>query len=77
MVSFEVRDGMEEELTLETDLTRHHHVLKEGDKFERSFLRLDRCFLALLRVNTHLVRAFRNDLKLPSVEVALQEENAS
>jgi len=52
-VSFEERGRMEREHTPETDLTRCHHVLEEGDKFERSILRLDRgCFLALLRVDT-------------------------
>ena len=53
MVPFEVREGMEGEHALETDLTRHHEVSEEGDKFESSFLRLFRlCFLALLRVDT-------------------------
>ena len=53
VVPFQVREGMEGEHTPETDLTRCHHVLEEGDKFERSILRLDRgCFLALLRVDT-------------------------
>ena len=42
MVPFEVREGMEGEHTPETDLSRHHQVLEEGDKFESSFLRLDR-----------------------------------
>ena len=51
---FEERKGMEEEHPPETDLTRCHHVLEEGDQFESSFLRLDRCFLALLRVDPHL-----------------------
>ena len=37
----------------ETDLTSRHQVLEEGDKFESSFLRLDRCcFLALLSRHT-------------------------
>ena len=56
VVPFEVRDV---EHTPETDLTRHHQVLKEGDKFESSFLRLDKCcFLALFRVDKHLVAGF-------------------
>ena len=58
---------MEGEHPLEKDFTRHHQVLQEGDKFERSFLRLDRCFLALLRVDTHLLRALWNALRLPLV----------
>ena len=29
------------EHTVETDLTRHHQVLKEGDKFKSSILRFD------------------------------------
>ena len=56
MVPFEEREGMEGELTPEADLTRHYEVLDEGDKFESSFLRLDRCcFLALLREDTIVV----------------------
>ena len=71
-------EGMEGENALETDLTRHHQVLEEGDKFESPFLRLDRCcFLALLRVDTHLLWASWNDLRLPLVGCAFQEENAS
>ena len=42
----------------QTDLTRHHQILEKGDKFESSFLRLDRCFLALLRVDNTLVASF-------------------
>ena len=50
---FEVRDGMEGEHTLETDLTRRHQDLEEGDRFESSDLTLERCcFLALLRGDT-------------------------
>ena len=46
-------------------MTRQHQVLEEGDKFESSFLRLDRCcFLVLLIVDTHLLRALWNDLRL-------------
>ena len=44
---------MEGEHTPEIDLTRCHQVSEDRDKFETSFLRLDRCcFLALLRVDT-------------------------
>ena len=35
---FEVRDGMEGEHTPETDLTRCHQNLEEGDRFESSNL---------------------------------------
>ena len=52
---FEVREGMEGEHIPETDLTRCHQDLEEVDRFESSDLRLERyCFLALLRVDTHL-----------------------
>ena len=52
MVPFEEREWIEGEHTPEIDLTRYHRVL-EGDKFESSFLRLDRCyFLALLSGRT-------------------------
>ena len=55
---FEVREGMEGEHTPETDLMRCHQHLKEGDRFESSDLRLERCCcLALLRVDT-LVLSF-------------------
>ena len=48
---FEEREGMEGEHTPETDFIKHYQILEESDKFENSFLRLDRCcFLALLRV---------------------------
>ena len=47
---------MEGEHPPETDLARSHQVF-EGDKFESSFLILDRCFLALLGVDT-LVAGF-------------------
>ena len=78
LVPFEVREGMEGEHTPGMDFTRHHHVLEEGDKFENSFLRLDICcFLALLRVDTHLLWALWNDLRLLSVGFAFQEDNAS
>ena len=36
---FEVREGMEGEHTPETDLTRRHQDLEEGDRFESSDLR--------------------------------------
>ena len=46
---FDVREGMEGEHTPETDLSRCHQYLEEGDRFESSDLRLERCcFLALL-----------------------------
>ena len=52
---FEVRERMEGEHTPETDLIRHHRDFEEGERFESSDLRLERCcFLALLRVDTHL-----------------------
>ena len=63
---------------LQTDLTRHHHVLEEGDKFESSFLRLDSCcFLALRIVDTHLLRTLWNALRLPLVALTFSEEKAS
>ena len=40
MVPFEQREWMEGEHIPETDLTRCHQILEEGDKFESSFLRL-------------------------------------
>ena len=56
---FEVREGMEGEHTPETDLIGCHQVLEEGERFERSDLRLERCcFLALLRVDTHLFQLY-------------------
>ena len=36
---FEAREGMERKLTPETDLTRCHQNLEEGDRFESSDLR--------------------------------------
>ena len=51
-------EGIEGEDTLETDLIRHHQVLEKEDKFKISFLSLDRCFLALLRVDTRLLQIF-------------------
>ena len=68
---------MEEKQTPEIDITSHLQVLEEGDKFESSLLRLNRCcFLALLRVETHLLQALWNDLSLPLVGLAFQKENA-
>ena len=59
-------------------LNRHDRVLDDGDKLESSILRLDRCcFLAFLRVETHLLRVLWNDLRLPLVGFAFQEENVS
>ena len=47
VVPFEVREEMEGDHTPEKDLTRRRQVL-EGEKFESSFFRSDRCcFLAL------------------------------
>ena len=55
---FEVREGMEGEHTPETDLTRCYQGLEEGDRFESSDMRFERCcFLALLRVH-RLVPSF-------------------
>jgi len=55
---------MEGEHTPETDLARYHQDLEEGDKFESLILRFDRCcFLALLRVDTHLLQALWNELR--------------
>ena len=52
---FEVREGIEGEHTPETDLIRRHQDFEEGERFESSDLRFDRCcFLALLREDTHL-----------------------
>ena len=74
---FEVREGMEGEHTPETDLTRHHQDLEEGDSL-RVQMKLERwCFLALLRVDTHLFRALWKELRLPTVVFAFQEAMAS
>ena len=49
---FEVMEG---EHTPETDLIKCHQDFEEGERFESSDLRLERCcFLALLRGDTHL-----------------------
>ena len=75
---FEVREGMEGEHTPETDLIRHQQDLEDGERFESSDLRLERCcFLALLRVDTHLFRALWKELKLLSVGFAFHEAKAS
>ena len=75
---FEVKERMEGEHTTETDLTRRHQDLEEGDRFESSDLRLEKCcFLALLRVDTHLFRALWKELRLPSVGFAFHEAKAS
>ena len=55
---FEVREEDEGEHTPETYLTRSLQDLEEGDRFESSDLRFDRCcFLAVLRVDAHLFQA--------------------
>ena len=77
MVPFEDGVGMEAEHTPEIDVTRYHQIFEEGDKFESSILRLDRCFSALLRKVTHLLRALWNELKCPSAGFAFQEEKGS
>ena len=52
---FEGREGMEGEHTPGTDLIGRHQDLYGVERFESSDLRLERCcFLALLRVDTHL-----------------------
>ena len=75
---FEVREGMEGDHTPETDLIRRHQDFEEGERFESSDLRLGRCcFLALLRVDTHLFQALWKELRLPSVGFAFHEAKAS
>ena len=75
---FEVREGMEGEHRPETDLIRYHQDLEKGERFESSDLSLERCcFLALLRVDTHLFRALWKELRLPSVGFAFHEAKAS
>ena len=71
VMPFEERERMEGEHTPEKDLTRHPQVLEEGDQFESSILRLDKCFLSFLRVDTHLLRAFWNALRLPLVRLGI------
>ncbi len=78
MRPFEVREGMKGEHTPETDLIRCHQDLEEGERFESSDLSLERCcFLALLRVDTHLFRALWKELRLPSIEFAFHKAKAS
>ena len=75
---FEVREGMEGEHTPETDLIRRHQDLEEGETFESSDLSLQRsCFLALLRVDTHLFRDLWKELRLPLVGFAFHEAKTS
>ena len=75
---FELREEMEEEHTPETDLIRRHQDLEAGERFESSDLSLERCcFLALLRVDTHLFGALWKELRLPSVWFAFHEAKAS
>ena len=77
MVPFEEREGMEGEHTPETDITRHCQVLEGGDKFESASLRLVRCFLDLLRVDSLLLQTIWKTLRLPLIRFAIQEEKAS
>ena len=79
MRQFEIMEGMEGERTLDTtDLIIRHQDLEEGGRFESSDLRLEGCcFLALLRVDTHLFRALWKELILPSVGFAFHEAKAS
>ena len=43
IMPFEVREGMQREEKPETDLTRHHHDLEEGDWLESSAMRFASC----------------------------------
>ena len=75
---FEVREEMEGEHSPETDLIRCHQDFEEGERIESSDLSLERCcFLALLRVDTHLFLALCKELRFPSVEFAFHEAKAS
>ena len=75
---FEVRELLEGEHTPETDLTRRHPDLEEGDRFESSDLRMERwCFLVLLRVDTHLFQTLWKELRLLSVGFAFHEAKAN
>ena len=65
---------MEWEHTPETDLIRCHQDLEEGERFESFEIC---CFLALLRVDTHLFQALWKELKFPSVGLAFHEAKAS
>ena len=73
---FEVMEG---KLTLEADFTGRRQDLEEGDRFESSDLRLERCcFLALLRVDTLVSRFVEGtELILPSVGFVFHEAKAS
>ena len=55
---FEVREGMEGEHIPETHLTGCHQDLEERKRFKSSDLRLERCFLALLSLDTHTLTSF-------------------
>ena len=58
-------------------ITSNDHF-EEGERFESSDLRLERwCFLALLRVDTHLFQALGKELRLPSVGFGFHEAKAS
>ena len=74
---FEVSEGMEGKHTPETDLIRCYQDFKEGERFESPDLSLERCFLSLLRVDTHLFRALWKELRSPSVGFAFHEAKAS
>ena len=75
---FEGREGVEWEHTPETDLIRCHQDFEERERFESSDLSSERCcFLALLRVDTHLLRALWKELRLPSVGFAFHEAKAN
>ena len=71
VMQFEVEGGLEWEHASETDLKKRHHHWEEGDLLESSALRFARYFLAFLRMDTHLFRAFGNERKLPSGRVCL------
>ena len=78
VLPFEVWEEMEEEHAPETDLIDATRIFEEGERFESSDLRLERCcFLALLRVDTHLFQALWKELRLPSVGFAFHEAKAS
>ena len=69
---FEVREGMEGGHTPETDFTIPHQDLEEGDRFESSYLRLEKlCFLALQVVDTHLCKDSSHPSFMEGTEIAL------
>ena len=75
---FEVREGMEGKHTPETDFIGCHQDLEDEERFESLDLSFERCcFLALLRVDTHLFQALWKELRLPSVGFAFLEAKAS